>query len=371
MTTTSPRPLRIIQVGAGAMGLTWMRAIADSSETTLAGVVDLDVRAADDATRQTGYADAPRDTSLAGLLAQVDADAVVNVTVPAAHRAVTLEALDAGLPVLCEKPIAPSVAEALSMVAAAEASGHLLMISQSRRYITTFQQFRRAIRLLGDVGIATCEFFRAPRFGGFRERMAQPLLVDMAIHHFDAARYALCAEPVSVFCDSHNPPWSWYDGDAAATATFEFTGGTRFIYTGSWCSPGRETSWNGAWRISGEAGSAEWDGDHDPVVTGPASDDAATIPDGPEQVAGALAEFVDAVRTGARPDTEARRNVVSLAMVEAAVQSASRGEVIRIGDILATGMTTAIQAEQRDDLRAVMRAWTDVQAIVELPTAHQ
>ena len=69
------------------------------------------------------------------------------------------------------------------------------------------------------------------------------------------------ADPVSVYCESANPPWSWFAGDAVATAVFTFPGGQRFAYTGSWVARGLETSWNGSWRLSAEHGTAVWDGD--------------------------------------------------------------------------------------------------------------
>ena len=61
---------------------------------------------------------------------------MINVTVPVAHAGQHRGAA-AGLPVLCEKPLAESVARGLSMIAAAELSGQLLMVSQSRRYWRT------------------------------------------------------------------------------------------------------------------------------------------------------------------------------------------------------------------------------------------
>ncbi|WP_165367462.1 Gfo/Idh/MocA family protein, partial [Phytoactinopolyspora endophytica] len=256
-TPTSP-PVRLVQVGAGAMGQAWLRTISASPDTEMVGLVDLDQEAARRGADAAGMPHLPTGTSASRLARDVGADAVVNVTVPVAHHPVNLEALFAGLPVLCEKPIAPNVAQALSMVAAAELSGQLLMISQSRRYYGTIRRLRSAIHDLGVVGSVGCEFFKAPHFGGFREQMDHPLLVDMAIHHFDAARFLIGAEPISVYCDAYNPGWSWYAGDAAAVAAFEFTGGTRFVYNGSWCAPGEETSWNGRWRISAETGSALW-----------------------------------------------------------------------------------------------------------------
>lgn len=163
---------------------------------------------------------------------------------------------------LGEKPAAQTVAEALSLAAAAEATGQLFMVSQSRRYNDQLVAFRQHVRGLGAIGGLGTRFAKAPHFGGFREQMDDVLLLDMAIHAFDSARYVLERDPVSVYCESWNPSWSWYRGDAAAAAVFTFEDDVRYVYDGSWCAPGAETSWNGDWRASGAAGTALWDGDH-------------------------------------------------------------------------------------------------------------
>ena len=229
---------------------------------------------------------------------------------------------------LGEKPAAQTVAEALSLAAAAEATGKLFMVSQSRRYNDQLVAFRQHVRDLGAVGGLTTRFAKAPHFGGFREEMDDVLLLDMAIHAFDSARYLLERDPVSVYCESWNPSWSWYRGDAAAAAVFAFEDGVRYVYDGSWCAPGAETSWNGAWRASGAAGTALWDGDHDP------SSDL----DGTARLARAAAPTRSGTRSPGRwrrssgrsapasvPDGEVHGNVMSLAMVEAAIASARSG----------------------------------------------
>jgi predicted dehydrogenase len=166
--------------------------------------------------------------------ARTGADAVVDLTVPAAHHPVTTAALFAGLPVLGEKPAAETLAQALSLAAASEVTGKLFMVSQARRYDPHLRAYKERVRALRPIGILANGFFREVRIGGFREEMAHPLLLDMAIHHFDAARFLLDADPVAVYCEEFNPAWSWYRGDAAATATFEMSGGERYVYTGSW-----------------------------------------------------------------------------------------------------------------------------------------
>lgn len=327
-----PDRLRLVQVGAGSMGRAWLDAIAASPGVELAGLVDLDAElaraAAGDPAVRTGK-------DLAEIVAATHPDAVINVTVPEAHRPTTLVALRAGLPVLCEKPIAPTVAEARAMVDAAESSGQLLMVSQSRRYSANVAALRRLLPRIGTLGTLNCQFFKAPHFGGFRETMPEPLLLDMAIHQFDLARLLTGADPLTVRCDAYNPPWSWFAGNAAAEATFVLAGGARFTFSGSWVAAGRETSWNGAWRLVGDAGTITWDGDNPPI--GQLTDGTgltADLGDEPEGIHGSLAEFVDCVRGGIRPDSAAARNIVSLAMVEGAVLSAAEGRTVAISSLL-------------------------------------
>jgi predicted dehydrogenase len=331
----------------------------------LAGLVDLDLEAARAAADEHGYGDVPVAASIDELA--VEADAVIDVTVPVAHPKVSVDALLRGLPVLCEKPLAETVRECLVMVAASEVSGKLLMVSQSRRYFRAGNAFGRQIAELGTIGSLSCEFFKAPHFSGFRERMAEPLLVDMAIHQFDLARKLIGSEPVSVYCESYNPEWSWFDGNAAANAVFTFADGTRFSFTGSWCAPGLETSWNGSWRASASGGTATWDGDGLPVaerVTGEPL--PAAVLDDPEEIAGSLVEFVAAVRESTIPQSEVHSNVVSVAMVEAAVRSASTGEVVQVADVLETAYAEALATTETPALQATLKSWPNVLKVVGL-----
>ncbi|MEU4191001.1 Gfo/Idh/MocA family oxidoreductase [Kribbella sp. NPDC026611] len=349
-------PLRLVQVGAGGMGQAWLRTISANADVVLVGLVDLDVEVARAAAAEHGYPDLPVATSMAEL--SVESEAVIDVTVPVAHPKVSVEALLSGVPVLCEKPLAETVRECLTMVAAAEVSGQLLMVSQSRRYFQAVQAFQRQLGELGKIGSLSCEFFKAPHFSGFREQMAEPLLVDMAIHQFDLARKLTGSEPVSVYCESYNPDWSWFDGNAAASAIFTFTDGTRFSFTGSWCAPGLETSWNGNWRASTSGGTAIWDGDNPPVAEFTSGEALpAVLTDDPEEIAGSLVEFVHAVRESVVPQSEVHSNVISVAMVEAAVRSAATGRPVRIADVITDAHAEAVETTQDPALKAALEAW--------------
>ncbi|HWI01032.1 MAG TPA: Gfo/Idh/MocA family oxidoreductase [Propionibacteriaceae bacterium] len=358
-------PVRLIQVGAGLMGRHWLDVIGQSTDVRLVGLADLDLPTAQRAAAGAGFADVEVASSLAELLDRLEADAVINVTIPEAHAEVSTTALLNGLAVLCEKPLADTLPAALSMIAAAEAGGRLLMVSQSRRYWRNLEGLRGQIARLGRLGLVACSVFKSPHFGGFRDQMAYPLLKDMAIHQFDLARDLIGSEPVWISCESFNPDWSWYAGDAAAEVNAEFADGTRFMFTGSWCSPGLETSWNGSWRISGASGTALWDGDHAPIAQiADGTPIPAVVGTGPEEIAGSLAEFVTALRDGSVPYGEAHSNVLSLAMVEGAIRSAQTRRRIVLGDLLDDAYRQALAAEQRPELAAALASWASVHEVI-------
>ncbi len=328
---------KALLVGAGGMGRSWGRNLSACDDLTIAGWVDLRAGAAAEAVAELALTDVFVGVDLKEAIAAARPDFVVDVTVPEAHHEVTLMALRHRLPVLGEKPMADTMERARAMVDAAERAGVLYMVSQSRRYHAGIQALRRLIvDHVGPLGIINSDFYLGPHFGGFRDQMASPLLLDMAIHTFDAARYLSGADPVSVYCEEFNPPWSWYRGNACATAMFEMTGGLRYTYRGSWCSEGHPTSWEGEWRATGTHGTATWDGidrveadvvtSADGFMSRTSSIEGAADRTVAPGIAGSLREFLHALETGETPMGECHDNIKSLAMVFAAIGSAATGQ---------------------------------------------
>ncbi len=328
--------LRAVLVGAGGMGRTWAKNLLGCEDVELIGWVDIRPEAAVEGAAGLGLPDFFIGSTLGEALDNHRPDFVVDVSIPEAHHDITLEALAAGLPVIGEKPMADSMARAREMVAASERAGKLYMVSQSRRYHAGLSTFRDLIAShLGPLGILNADFYLGPHFGGFREQMSNVLLLDMAIHTFDAARFLSGADPVSVYCEEYNPPWSWYEGASCANALFEMSNGLRFTYRGGWSAEGRHTSWESEWRAVGKAGTATWDGHGAPiadVVTAregffsPTEQRARVVPEREHvAIAGSLRDFIHALRTGATPMGECHDNIKSLGMVFAAIESAATG----------------------------------------------
>jgi uncharacterized protein len=80
--------------------------------------------------------------------------------------------------------------------------------------------------------------------------------------------------------------------------------------------------------------------------------------------------FVSGIRDGAPTMCEAADNVLSLAMVEAAVASAETGGRVSLDDVLDRAYETALAHETRDDVRDALAAWPSVrEGLAALPTA--
>ena len=142
------QPLRVVLVGVGGMGQAWLAAISECPEVELVGLVDLNTEAARAAAVGTGL-DLAVGTDAVDVAGRSGGQALIDVTVPVAHHPVTTAVLFAGLPVLGEKPVASTVAQGLSLAAAAEITGELFMVSQSRRYNAQLWTFKDQISSLG------------------------------------------------------------------------------------------------------------------------------------------------------------------------------------------------------------------------------
>ena len=326
--------LRALLVGCGGMGNNWARILGTRSDIGIVGLVDV-VPAASAALANRNRMDVPRFGSLHEALHSIEVDVVLDTSIPETRRQIAGAAMEAGCHVLSEKPFAASVEEAQELLAISARTGKTHAVMQNRRYLAGTQGMRQFVDdgVIGEVGMVCADFFLGAHFGGFRDEMANVLLLDMAIHTFDQARFMTHSDAVTAWCDEFNLPGSWYRGNASALAVFEMTNGSRFCYRGSWSAQGAATPWEAEWRIAGSLGTAIWDGQSAPYAEVVAGTDGFVRPTrrvettvdwhGPSGHAGCLDEMVTALINGERPMTHSGDNAKSLGMVLAAIESAA------------------------------------------------
>lgn len=327
-------PWRIGVVGCGWVAGLWLDHLGSRSDVEIVGYVDPDHTRAEE--RQRAYGAGPVCADLDALLTTAP-DIVLNLTPPPVHAEVTLAALRAGCHVLSEKPLATSVCEAVVIVDAAERADRTVAVMQNRRHAPGIRRLARSLANWEHPFLLTADMFVPWTYGGFRTEIASPLLTDMAIHTFDQARFLVGRRPEWVHCHEIVLAGTWMQGAATAVATVGFEGGTVFDYRGSWSAPGAETSWNASWRAASAAGSILWDGESEPRPTCGADDrgtETALVGDATTDDHGrAIISMLGALANRRVPETAAADNLWSVAIVEAALESARGGRRVAISEL--------------------------------------
>lgn len=223
--------LKIGVVGAGTWGRNHVRTVAGLADAELAAVCDTDPKVRERVSRQ--YPGVLVTSDVAALLAAVDA--VIVASPAATHAAVALQVLEAGKPVLVEKPFALSVkdAEAVAKRGAQKAvpvlAGHLLV-------------YHPAIERLREM-VQTGELGRVFYLYGLRVNLGQVRKDENALwsfgpHDVSVALYLLDEEPVRV--SAHGKSYLQPGIEDVVFLTMEFESGVIAHVQMSWLDPHKE-----------------------------------------------------------------------------------------------------------------------------------
>ncbi|MEK4236877.1 Gfo/Idh/MocA family protein [Paenibacillus sp. FSL H7-0714] len=341
---------RVAVAGCGGMANAWIEYALSRSDTQIVALIDIRLESAQ-AMAAKHEISCLTFTDIKEAIQATEANLVFDVTVPGSHYSISSTALELGCNVFSEKPLAETMEECTKIVEISERTGKAHAVMQNRRYDPRIRSLRNLIEsdTIGRVGYISASFFLGAHFGGFRDVMESPLLLDMAIHTFDQARFISGANPISVYCQEFNPPGSWYKGNASAVCIFEMSDGSVFTYQGSWCAEGASTSWEAAWRLNGEKGTAIWDSHEMPyaevVVSGDQSDkfirdvervngEAVNMDKTFHQ--GCLEEMFLSLAEERPAETNCRDNRYSMAMVFGALESAKTGQKIDLVEFMST-----------------------------------
>ena len=263
----------------------------------------------------------------ANLAERDDVDAVVAVLPPTLHHGVVAACLAAGRPVLVEKPMAATVADAERIEALASRSAAPLMVAHTLRFDPVVEAIRREMPSLGAVRmIAIHQRFEPSPHAWLDEPGPGGVLLNTGVHGFDLLRHLTGAEPVSVLCEAGSSVTRRTEDQIVATFRLE-PGGILCVVDNSRATAGR----SGRIEIVGEHGQIAGDHVHRTLhrVVGRTSTDLGSPPPVPT-VAAALRAFVRAVREGSEPPITARDGLAAVRMAEAASLSARTGRRVPI-----------------------------------------
>lgn len=223
--------LKVGVVGAGAWGRNHVRTVAGLAEAELAAVCDVDAKVRERAARQHPAALVTGD--LAALLGAVDA--VIVASPAATHATIARQAIEAGKPVLVEKPFALSVedAEAVARLGAERKvpvlAGHLLV------YHPAVDRLRELVRT-GELGKLFYLYGLRVNLGQVRKD--ENALWSFGPHDVSVALYLLGEQPVRVA--AHGKSYLQPGIEDVVFLTMEFASGVLAHVQLSWLDPHKE-----------------------------------------------------------------------------------------------------------------------------------
>lgn len=230
--SAAPR-LRVGLAGLGSMGRNHLRNLASRDDVTLAAVADPAEEALTPAADQTGaqpYADALE------MIDEERLDALIIAAPTTLHHRIALHAIERGVPVLVEKPLATTVGEGRQLVDAAERRGVLVQAGHIER-------FNPAVLALGERlrGGALSRIFsiKTLRGGPFPARIRDVgVAVDLATHDVDIMCHLAGARPDRVYAETTQHIHTSHED--LVFGLLHFAGGTVGLLDVNWLTPEKQ-----------------------------------------------------------------------------------------------------------------------------------
>ncbi|MCM8730574.1 Gfo/Idh/MocA family protein [Hephaestia sp. GCM10023244] len=331
-------------IGCGFFAANQLHAWRDQDGAGIVAICDTDPERLAATGEQFGIA--ARYTDAEAMFAAENLDFVDIATTPPSHRTLVERAARHGVPVICQKPLAATLADAEAMVAACAAAGVAMMVHENFRW----QAPIRALKAVIDEGRIGTPFFARFAFrSGFDVYAAQPYLAegdrfiieDLGIHILDVARFVM-GEAATLTCRTQrvNPA---IRGEDVATILLGHTSGATSVVDCSYATPIHDELFPQTLiEVDGDKGRLRLGADYRLTI-----EDRTRIEERDvsppllawaerpwhgiqESVAAIQDHWVACLRAGQEPDTSGRDNLRTLALVDAAYRSAASGRTLDV-----------------------------------------
>jgi predicted dehydrogenase len=344
--------MNIIHIGLGARGRHWLEVVRDLPDMRSVGCVDPDASARDWVrARFPDQKDTCYETLDEGLR-HVKADAAIIASPPVLRADQAIQALEAGLTIMLEKPFAAGLVRTAQVVEASRRTGRPIIVAQGRG--DTYgegivQQLVREGRVGTITHVSCIDRRSSPAPGDLLNQNDYAQMLATGAYHFDSLRRMLGINPVCMMARCSEAPWSPYQHGSTTEALLEMEHNIHVQYHGSLTSTRDEhTLW-----IEGDRGvlrthrSRLWWRKRGwrfflPMRTGKTLLDKA-----PRYAHTSMETWLNQLKAAVverqPPDASAEDNLWTSAMVEAVMLSDKTGRSVRIDDLFrAAGL-------QRDD----------------------
>ena len=287
------------------------------------------------------------------LLADPEIDAVSICAANYAHAELSIQALNAGKHVLCEKPMATTLADCEAMVECAKKNGKFLMIGHNQRLAKAHAEAKRLIDegLIGDIitfrtsfghgGPETWSISPGKNVWFFdKKKAAMGVMADLGVHKTDLIQYLTGQRVVRttarlVTLDKRGEDGELIGVDDNAVCIYEMSGGAFGTMTASWTYYGAEDN---STVLYGTKGIMR-------IYDDPAHSIVVKLADGQEQVydveqiqtndnqtkSGVIDLWVDCLKNNRAPEISGESALYAMRAVFASIESSQTGKTVEIG----------------------------------------
>ena len=286
------------------------------------------------------------------LLADPEIDAVSICAANYAHAELSIQALNAGKHVLCEKPMATTLADCEAMVDCAKKNGKFLMIGHNQRLAKAHMEAKRLIDegLIGDIitfrtsfghgGPETWSISPGKNVWFFdKKKAAMGVMADLGVHKTDLIQYLTGQRVVRttarlVTLDKRGEDGELIGVDDNAVCIYEMSGGAFGTMTASWTYYGAEDN---STVLYGTKGIMR-------IYDDPAHSIVVKLADGQEQVydveqiqtndnqtkSGVIDLWVDCLKNNRAPEISGESALYAMRAVFASIESSQTGKTVEI-----------------------------------------
>ena len=286
------------------------------------------------------------------LLANPEIDAVSICAANYAHAELSIQALNAGKHVLCEKPMATTLADCEAMVECAKKNGKFLMIGHNQRLAKAHMEAKRLIDegLIGDIitfrtsfghgGPETWSISPGKNVWFFdKKKAAMGVMADLGVHKTDLIQYLTGQRVVRttarlVTLDKRGEDGELIGVDDNAVCIYEMSGGAFGTMTASWTYYGAEDN---STVLYGTKGIMR-------IYDDPAHSIVVKLADGQEQVydveqiqtndnqtkSGVIDLWVDCLKNNRAPEISGESALYAMRAVFASIESSQTGKTVEI-----------------------------------------
>ena len=322
------------------MGRNHLRVLTARSDVRVVAIADPDVAVLDAASAASGAQ--PYAQPLA-MVAEAELDAVVVAAPTTAHLAIALAAIDRGLPVLVEKPLAASTADAARIAVAAGERGVAVQVGHVERFNPAVLELGR---LLEAGWLSTIFAIASRRAGPFPARIRDVgVTVDLATHDADILSWVAGERPERVYAETARRIHA--DHEDLLFGLLHFPSGARGMLDVNWLTPAKRRQL----LVVGEEGMFELDyltqhltftratdttnpkliGGFAPTFEG----EVVELPvAAAEPLAAELDAFLRVVRLGERPLVDADDGLWAVAVADALLLSAAECRAVSLTELM-------------------------------------